>query len=184
MLLTLLAAYAMVQAVPAVPAIAARPLKDLPDTTTTYYDVAGRDRAAIEKSMKSMLADPAAKQALELYVWKVGATFSKRTEGTKCTVQKATAKMTSTVRLPRLADAARVDKEVADAWKGYVATLEADAAANLWFINDRLRGAEQALVGVDCAAMAPSWNAALAKVKAEQIAFATKRATAPAAKKR
>lgn len=177
MLLTMLTAAAVAQAAPAT---AARPLAGLPNNTVTYYDIPGKDGAAIEKSLKKMLADPALKQTTQLYSWDVGADVLKRTEGTKCTVQKVTAKLTTTVHLPRLAAEASLDKKSVESWKSYVATLEEDAAANLWFINDRLPMVEQAVVGADCATMGTTLDAALATMKDQQNAFAAQRiATAP-----
>lgn len=160
------------------PAVAGRSLAALPNTTVGYYDVQGKNAAAIKKSFDAAFAA----QNGQLFVWDVAAQVSKRTEGTKCTVQKATAKLTSKVQLPRLAEPAKVAKPALAAWQAFAASTEADAAANLWFIHDGLRGVEQAVTGVDCAALTPAWNAALAKLKADQAAFAAQRvATANAA---
>ena len=131
-------------------AIAGRTLKDLPATTVTYYDIPGKSGAAIEKALKKLHADPASKDAVQLLKWDIGTQISKRTTGTTCTIQGAKSTLNARVRLPRLAEQAKVPADVLAKWNAYVATVENDAAASLWFLSDRLRGAEQALVGVSC----------------------------------
>ena len=186
MFMTLLTVAAAAQAaVPAAPAIAAtptpvaaRPLSGLPDNKVAYFDVQGKTMPAIHSSLNAILANPVANANAKLFTWNVGAQVIKRTEGQKCTVQRATAKLSSTVNLPRLAEAAKAAKPVLATWQAYVAGLEADAAANLWFVHDQLRGAEQAVVGVDCTAMNAAWNAAMNKINLQHAQFAAARAAA------
>jgi predicted secreted Zn-dependent protease len=180
MFVTMLAAAAVAQAAvpaapPAPPAMAVRPLKELPNTTISYYDVKGKTNPEIKKALDVLLADPAQKATTQLYGWDVGAAIVKRTEGTKCTVQKATATLTAKVNLPRLAMEAKVAKPVLANWQAFVASVEADAAANPWFLHDRLPGVEKSVVGVDCAVMQASWDSAMTKLKADQTAFAAQR---------
>ena len=82
------------------------------------------------------------------------------------------------MRLPRLAEQAKVRKEVMANWTTYVASVENEAAANLWFLSDRLPGASQALVGMPCDRAGPAWNAKLDALKADLSAFVTQRAPA------
>ncbi len=161
---------------PAPTAIPGRGLRDLPNTTITYFDVAGKDGKAIQKSLAKVLADPAAKETSRLFSWDVGTQIVKATTGTKCSIQSAKSKLSAKVNLPRLADQAKVRTDVAARWANYIAGVEADAAANLWFLSDRLRGAEQALVGVPCDQASTVWNAKLETVKTELSDFAAKRA--------
>ena len=155
-----------------------RALRDLPGTTIIYYDVSGKNGAAIEKSLDKMLADPAMKETVRLFSWDVGTQIVKATTGTKCSIQSAKSTLTAKVRLPRLADQAKVPKAVMAKWTTFIAGVESDAAANLWFVHDRLRGAEQSLVGLPCEQANPAWNAKLETVKSELNAFVAQRAQA------
>lgn len=167
---------------PPVPAASAPPvavpvgraLKDLPNTTTTYYDIPGKTGPQIEKSLGKIYADPASKEMVRLVIWNVGTQITKRTQGPKCTIQSATSTLTGKVQLPRLAEEAKISKQILDPWRIYVAKIEAEAAATLWFVSDRLRGAEQSLVGMNCDQATPAWNAKLddltAQVKARSAA--------------
>ncbi len=155
-----------------------RMLKDLPGTTIVYYDVAGTTMPAIQLSLKTVHANPANKDAARLYTWDVGTRIQKATTGTKCTVQGATSTLTAKVQLPRLAEQAKVKAPVMANWTAYVTQAENQAAVDLWFLTDRLRGAEQSLVGLPCDQAAPAWNAKLATVKSELAAFTAQRAAA------
>ena len=180
-MLTAAVAQATAAAPATVPAAAGRSVKDLPNVTLTHFDVKGKNGKAIKKNLDAMLADPAAKNTTRLYGWDVGASIMKRTEGTKCTVTKATATLNASVNLPRLAEEAKVDKAALAGWQTYVASLEQEAAANLWFVKDQLPAVEKSVVGIDCAAVATTWQASLDKLKAQQAAFNAQRAAAAAA---
>lgn len=157
-------------------AVPGRGLRDLPDTTISYYDIGGKTGPAIEKSLKAMLENPATKNNVRLFSWDVGTQIVKATTGTKCVVKSAKVTLTSKVNLPRLAEQAKVRKDVMANWTTYIANVEGDAAANLWFIRDRMRGAEQSLVGMPCDAAGPAWNAKIDTVKSDLAAFIAKRA--------
>jgi len=173
------------QAVRAAPAIRApvataaipgRTLKDLPGATVTYFDVPGKTGPAIDKSLKRMLDDPTAKDAVRMFSWDVDMQITKITKGTTCTVQNAKSTLTVKVRLPRLAEQAKVRKDVLANWTTYVTNVENESAANLWFLSDRLRGAAQTVVGIPCDQARPAWNAKLDTVKAELNALVAQRA--------
>lgn len=186
MLMTILAAAAVAQAAtpvaPAAPAVqAARPLSALPNVRINYLDVTGKNMKAIQKSFDIVSIDPATKARFKPFTWDVGATVTNSTVNQKCTVQKATATMSSVVNMPRLVEAAKASKQVLADWQKYVTSIEADAAANLWFVNDRLRGVERAMVGVDCARSREVWTAAMSKINADLVAFNAARTPAPAA---
>jgi predicted secreted Zn-dependent protease len=186
MLTTLLAAASLAQATPATPApapattAAARPLAALPGVSINYLDVAGKNMKSIQKSLDLVSTDPATKAKRKLFTWNVGAQVTNSTVNQKCTVQKATATLTSTVNMPRLPELARASKQVQADWQKYVSALEADAAANLWFINDQLRGVERSMVGVDCAKSREVWNAAMNKINVDLAAFNAARTAPPA----
>lgn len=158
-----------------------RALRDLPNTTITYYDIAGKDAKAIDKSLRKTLADPAAKDLVRLFSWNVGTQIVKITTGTKCSVKSAKSTLTAKVSLPRLTEQKKVPKDVSAQWATYIAGIENEAAANLWFLSDRLRGAEQSLVGVPCAEASSAWNAKLEGLKGELSGFMAKRAQVAAA---
>ena len=162
----------------AVAAVPGRTLKDLPGATVSYFDVAGKTGPAIDKSLRRMLADPTAKDAVRLFSWDVQTQITKMTQGTTCTVQNAKSTLTAKVRLPRLAEQAKVDKDVMASWTTYAAGVENEAAANLWFLNDRLRGAAGSLAGLPCDQVNPTWNAKLDTVKRELEAFVAQRVAA------
>lgn len=165
------------RAASAAPAIATgRALKDLPGTTVTYYDIPGKTGPAIEKSLKNLLADPASKDVVRLLKWDVGTQIVKRTTGTECTIQGAKSTLTAEVRLPRLAEEAKVAATVLANWNAYAARIENEAATNLWFVSDRLRGAEQSLVGLSCDQAGPVWNAKVESVKTQLKEFIAQRA--------
>lgn len=160
------------------PVAAGRTLKDLPNTTIAYFDVQGTNASAIQKSLKKVLADPAMKANVQLYSWNVGAQITKRTQGQDCTIQSATATLTNDVHLPRLAEEAKIDKEIVASWRTFVAGLENEAAANLWFIRERLPAVEQSMAGLKCDQADTTWNAGIDKLKTELTAFGVQRATA------
>lgn len=188
MLTTLLAAAALAQAAPASPAPApataavapARALAALPGVSINYLDVAGKNMKSIQKSLDLVSIDPATKAKRKLFTWNVGAQVTNSTVNQKCTVQKATATLTSTVNMPRLPELARASKQVQADWQKYVSELETEAAANLWFINDQLRGIERSMVGVDCARSREVWNAAMNKINVDLAAFNASRTAPPA----
>lgn len=188
MLTTLLAAAALAQAAPASPAPApattavapARALAALPGVSINYLDVAGKNMKSIQKSLDLVSIDPATKAKRKLFTWNVGAQVTNSTVNQKCTVQKATATLTSTVNMPRLPELARASKQVQADWQKYVSELETEAAANLWFINDQLRGIERSMVGVDCARSREVWNAAMNKINVDLAAFNAARTAPPA----
>lgn len=157
---------------------APRALAELPGTTITYYDIAGKSGPAIEKSLKKRLADPNAKDSVRLFSWDVATQIMKATTGTSCVVQSASAKLSATVRLPRLAEEAKVPKDVLVKWQRYVKGVENEAATYLWFISDRLRGAERMLVGLACAQANTAWANKLNAVRTDLNAFMVQRAQA------
>jgi len=60
---------------------------------------------------------------------------------------------------------------VQTAWRTFVAKLEADAAARLWFVYDRSGSVAEAMKGKSCDGAKAAGVAALNKVKAEADAW-------------
>jgi hypothetical protein len=186
-MLSILMALAAVQAQPAanppVAAPASRTLRSLPGTTIQYYDVAGRNGAAIEKNLKRILAQPAPNNtAAQVYNWTLGMSINRRTEGTVCTVTKATAELKANVYLPRLTEEARVPAEELASFKSWASGLETQASQNLWFVVDRIPALQQTLVGKPCDQAGTLWTAAVDGLIKEQNAYAASlKAAAPVA---
>jgi len=175
-MLSILMALAATQAQPAVttpPAAPARTLQSVPGVTVKYYDVAGRNGGAIEKSLKKILATPAPNNtAARVFDWSMGLKITKRTEGTVCTITAADADFTSNAYLPRLTEEASVPKDVLANWKPYAEGLEKTASDNLWFVADRIPALEQSLVGKPCDQAAPLWKAGVDNLNKQQNEFA------------
>jgi len=174
----------MALAVQAQPAAtpAARTLQGLPGTSIQYYDVPGRNGEAIQKNLKRILAQPAPNNtAAQVYNWNLGMSINRRTEGTVCTVTKATAELKANVYLPRLTDEAKVPAEELASFKSWSTGLETQAAQNLWFVVDRLPALQQTLVGKPCDQAGTLWTAAVDGLIKEQNAYAaTLKAAEPA----
>ena len=167
--------------------VATRSVKDLAGVTVKYYDVAGKDGKAIEKSLKKILAAPdPAMGGGRVFDWNVSANVTRLsvTNGTAttCTVKSVDATLTGNVYLPRLTEEARVPREVLDSWRPYVAGLEKKAADNLWFVNDKLPAITRSMIGLPCDGAGQAWQAAMAKLKDESAAF-SKQLDAAQAKK-
>jgi hypothetical protein len=175
-MLSILMALAAVQAQPAATTTAtapARTLQGLPGTTIQYYDVAGRNGGAIEKNLKRILAQPAPNDtAAQVYNWNLGMSINRRTEGTVCTVTKATAELKANVYLPRLTEEASVPAEELASFKSWAKSLETQASQNLWFVVDRLPALQQSLVGKPCDQAGTLWTAAVDGLIKEQNAYA------------
>ena len=165
-----------------VAATAGRTLKDLPSNTIAYYDIAGKEGDEIEKSLAKTLSDPANKDRVRLYTWKPEAQIIKRSEGAACTINSVTATLKSTVQLPRLANQSTVSKDVLATWNPYVAGLEEDAAASLWFVQDRLPALQNSLVGLSCDKASAAWSAGLARIRTDLAGFDAQLAAKRAAK--
>ena len=181
-LMALTAVQAQPAATPPVAAPASRTLQSLPGTTVQYYDVPGRNGPAIEKNLKRILAQPAPNNtAAQVYNWNLGMSINRRTEGTVCTVTKATAELKANVYLPRLTEEARVPAEELASFKSWSTGLETQAAQNLWFVVDRLPALQQTLVGKPCDQAGTLWTAAVDGLIKEQNAYAaTLKAAEPA----
>ncbi len=191
---TLLIALAALQAAPAAQpatppaaaAPAARTLKDLPNVSLSYYDVTGKDMKAINKSIAKARSkagttskDPVA------YNWDVGAQIRTRTTDGVCAITGVEPTFKAKVELPRLTNENTVIPAVLDGWRDYQASNLSFVTQKLWFVYERLPAIAAPLAGKKCDQAQKDWDAAIAKLKADAIAFkpvvATKAATASSA---
>lgn len=174
------------QAVAVIPAAPAGPrLKDIPDTTVKYFDVTGNSDKAINRSLaKQQPIDPVTKQPA-MTSWSVGASFSKQTTADgQCKIVAAKVNFEASANLPRLANEEGVPAAVLAQWRAYVDALDANQAASLDFVHDRLSQVEQAMLGSSCDGVQAAASTAVTKLKQEAAAFEQqRRSSATAAKK-
>lgn len=173
---------AAAQTPPAAAGVSSRSLKDVPNITIKYYDVSGKDMRTINRSIaKQRPKDPATKQPLVGGTnWTLDATLTKRTTNGQCTVIAAKGQFAAAAELPRLVTEKIVPFQILESWKSYVAQLEKSAANSLWFVHDRVRAVESAMVGKPCDAAAIAGNAAIAQLKRDDADFQRRNATAAA----
>jgi predicted secreted Zn-dependent protease len=156
----------------AAPAAPARPLSAIPGLKTTYYDVTGNNIAEINAAIKAARAGATGANAQTVKTsWAIAPRITRSTTDGKCTVTSVTNNFTATAELPRLAKEATLATEVQTAWRTFVAKLEADAAARLWFVYDRSGSVAEAMKGKSCDGAKAAGVAALNKVKAEADAW-------------
>ena len=156
----------------AAPAAPARPLSAIPGLKTTYYDVTGNNIAEINAAIKAARAGATGANAQTVKTsWAIAPRITRSTTDGKCIVTSVTNNFTATAELPRLAKEATLATEVQTAWRTFVAKLEADAAARLWFVYDRSGSVAEAMKGKSCDGAKAAGVAALNKVKAEADAW-------------
>jgi hypothetical protein len=175
------------QAAPA-PAVTGRALRDIPGITITYHDLAEKDVKAISKSLSKKKALNAQQNALlsASTNWSVSPSVTRATKDGVCSVTKAQTDFKASADLPRFNEAAVPPADLG-AWRDYLAKTEAQAAAKLWFVKDRLPTFDQAVIGKSCDQAMKDGAAAIAQLKADAAAFrpqvepAASAAPAPAA---
>jgi hypothetical protein len=171
-MLSLLIALATIQETPAAAAAPARSLKDVPGIAITYHDLADKDVQNIIKTLKKRKPlTPAQQKMLAASTnWGISPSVVRTTKGTVCTVTKAQIEFTPKADLPRFNEASVPATDQGE-WRSYLAAIEAQAAAKLWFAYDRLPTFEQAVVGKPCDQAIADGMAAVAKLKADAAAF-------------
>src|SRR4051812_35279968 len=140
-MLTLIALLTAAQAAaPATAPVAApRMLKDIPGVTIKYYDVAGKNGRAIQKSIAQLRPKGSdGKPVTAGYSWNTNAQVVKATQGTTCTIKSAKVELSGIAELPRLTEAQAVDKGTLQSWNDYVAQLDAGIAAELGYFADHM----------------------------------------------
>lgn len=158
----------------AVPRGTVRALEALPNVTIRYYDVAGANLPAIIAS----IADRAPKDPASNAVtpsssdWSVNVSFEHKSLEGKCTITGARARFTASVLLPRLLSHQALTREERKVWAEYLGNLKANAAAELWFVSDRVGQIEKAIVTSSCETASQSAAAAAEKIKRDLAKFA------------
>ncbi len=165
---------------PIVPAVPGKTLRDLPNVTLQYFDVAGKNLKAINKSIvESQKPDASGKAAVSPTGWAIDTKFNKLTRDGQCKVTDAKATFSAKVVLPRLVPNAGHTPELTASWRAYLAGIENLQAANLWFVYDRVPTVESAILASSCDGAAAAGNAAVQRLQALASEFA--RANAPVA---
>ena len=157
---------------PIVPAVAGKTIRDLPNVTVRYFDVAGKNLKAINKSIeRSQKPDSSGRIAVAPTGYAVDATFNKLAGKGQCKVTAAKATFSATVALPRLVPDRAHTPELLAAWRAYLAGVENSHAANLWFVYDRIRDVENAILASSCEGAQSAGAAAVARLKAQAAEF-------------
>ena len=163
---------------PAVAAVPGKTLRDLPNTTITYFDVSGRNLKAINKSIeRQQRIGPGGRAAIAPTAWAVDAGFNKVVTNGQCKVANAKATFSAKVTLPRLVSDTAHSPELLAAWRAFAAGVENAEAANLWFVYDRLREVENALLASSCDGAQAAGSAAIERLKAQATEFQRSRVT-------
>ena len=171
-LLALAALQAATAAAPATAPIApARPLSAIPGLRTSYYDVTGNTIAEINTAIRAARTSATGTAQTVKTDWAVAPKVTRSTTAGKCTVTSVTNSFSASVELPRLANEAAVPEDVRNRWRAFVANLEADAAARLWFVHDRVGTVAAAMRGKSCDGAKAAGTEALAKLKADAAAW-------------
>lgn len=153
---------------PAVAAVPGKALSDLPNVTIRYFDVSGKNLKAINKAIQQgQKPDSSGRPPLAPTSYAVDATFNKTTSNGQCKVSDAKATFSATVVLPRLAPNSAHTPELLATWRAYLAGVENSHAADLWFVYDRLRTVENAILASTCEGAQSAGAAAINRLKAE-----------------
>ena len=163
-----------------VPAVPGKTLRDLPNVTFQYFDVAGKNLKAINKSIvQSQKPDASGKAAVPPNGWAIDTKFNKLSHNGQCKVTDAKATFSAKVVLPRLVPNPAHSAELMASWRAYLAGIENAQAANLWFVYDRIPTVESAILASSCEGAPTAGTAAIQRLQALASEFA--RANTPTA---
>ena len=169
---------------PTVAAVPGKTLRDLPNVTLRYFDVAGKNLKAINKSIeRSQTVDASGKAPVTPTAWAVDTTFNKVTGNGQCKVTAAKASFSANVVLPRLVSDRAHTPELMASWRSYLAGVENAQAANLWFVYDRIRTVESAILASSCEGAQSAGSAAVERLRAQVAEFQRTNLTASTAAK-
>jgi predicted secreted Zn-dependent protease len=165
---------------PIVPAVPGKTLRDLPNVTFQYFDVAGKNLKAINKSIEqSQKPDASGKAAVAPTGWAIDTKFNKLSGNGQCKVTDAKATFSAKVVLPRLVSNPAHTPELMASWRAYLAGIENAQAANLWFVYDRIPTVESAILASSCEGAPAAGTAAVQRLQALASEYA--RANLPGA---
>jgi predicted secreted Zn-dependent protease len=158
-------------------------LKDLPNTTVRYYNVAGKNlKGAIQSITEQRPKDATGQPITAATNWSVKTEFSKRTDGKGgCSIAAAKATFSAAPELPRLENEAAFKKQELNSWQAYAAGLEVGAAAKLWYAHDHVADVEKAILGATCDTAEAAGAAAIQQLRAQANAVRPPAATTAAA---
>ena len=153
-------------AVPAPPALMT--LSQIPGITVQHYNVTGKTIKELNASIAAQRsAGASGKPTPSSANWSIESSIRKATTGNRCKVVGATARLTGTVVLPRLASTEGVPEPVLKQWRNYVAGLEHQQAVALRQPYDRLREVERAAVASSCEGAQAAVNRAVELITAQ-----------------
>ena len=157
-----------------VPAVAVRSLEAVPNVTIHYYEVAGSDLTAINASVAAQAPRDPVSNAVSVSSsdWSINVGFAQRIVDGKCTVSGASARFTASVVMPRLLNQQALTREESKIWDQYLAILKSNAAAELWFVNDRVGRIEKAILASSCESASRAASAAADRISQELTRFA------------
>ena len=165
---------------PTVPAVPGKTLRDLPNVTFQYFDVAGKNLKAINKSIeRSQKPNSSGKAAVAPTGWAIDTKFNKLSRAGQCKVTDAKATFSAKVVLPRLVPNQAHPPELMASWRAYLAGIENAQAANLWFVYDRIPTVESAILASSCEGAQAAGTAAVQRLQGLASEFA--RAKTPVA---
>jgi predicted secreted Zn-dependent protease len=157
-------------------------LKDMPGVTVDYYDVSGKSLDEVRQAIAAQRQQGASGQAVAAGTnWTVDADVKKRTVGDKCEIVAGNVKFSGKAELPRLVTPQLLQPQEIQIWNDYVAGLEATAAEDLAFVQERMGEVEKALVSSSCDTAGAAANAAIDRLKAQQRLHIEQRTAAKAA---
>ena len=150
-------------------AVAGKTLKDLPNATIRYFDVVGKDQKSINKSIVGQQqAGSKGRAAVAPTSWSLTTSFSKVTNGEQCRTANPKVTFSASISLPRLVSNEAHTPEMLATWRNYVANIEREQAANLWFVHDRLGEVEKAILASSCEGAQAAGAAAAERLKAQE----------------
>ena len=163
------------------PAPPAQTFSQLPNVSINYYDVSGADISSINRSLREQRGAALKNSAAAASDWNLVVRFDKRTTGEQCLIADATIEFSAKAALPRLVNEQAVSPGALAAWRKYVAALESESVAKLWFVFDRIDEIEQAFEGKSCEQGKQDGGKAIAQLEQDYATFALRLQTTPLA---
>ena len=160
-----------------------RALKDLPNATIRYYDVAGKNLKEVVKFLTEQRPkDADGKPRTAATNWSVKTEYGRQTDGKGgCKIVSAKATITATAELPRLPDERAFRKQDLHNWRAFAGGLETAAASKLWFVNDHIGEVEKAMLAASCETVEAASSAAIQQIRTRSNQLGAPPAAAAAA---